>query len=104
MSAPDPQPGVWQLAEWLGGLALAACTGLFKLISSKASKEELAAVVRRSDEQFATTRDDIGRMFEELKADRDEASTARHDMRDKMQSIALTVARLEGKIDNGGHL
>jgi outer membrane murein-binding lipoprotein Lpp len=100
MSAGN-ESGFWGAAVVV---VLAAIGAISRWVSGKASKDDLTAAISRFDEHHALARDDIERMFEEMKADREDASRARHDMRDKMQSIALTVARLEGKIDNGGHI
>ncbi len=101
MSAPEGDQGLWGAAV---AVALAIIGSFSKWISNKASKDELAAAIARFDEHHANARDDIERMFEEIRADREDAGQSRHDIRERVQSIALTVARLEGKLEKGGHI
>lgn len=79
------------IAAWAGPVCVGAIAWIGKHTIGK---------VERLDQQKAD-REEIRTIIEELRADRQSADASRQDLHEKVNTVALTVARLEGRLGNG---
>lgn len=99
MSAPEHDGGLWG-AIIVSGLGIIG--GAWKWISSRASKNELAAAINAVTGTHTAMRDEIAELREDVRTSAEEGQERGQDIREALNNVALKVASLEGEI-NGGH-
>ena len=95
----DQATGAYQIAEWLGGIAVAGLGWVWRQISAKASKEELADAVRDLREQHATMLERVDEHYEEAKESRERLYSKVDDINKTLGATMVTLSHLQGKFD-----
>jgi hypothetical protein len=102
MSAPDPGwPG--HIGDAFATLAVTICVALWRFVTSKASKEELAAAVREQKEQNAAMLERIDDHYEEARESRerlyDKVDEFAKDFNKGLGATMVSLSRLQGQLD-----
>lgn len=89
----DQPPGAWQIIEWLGTALVVVVQAVFGYQIVRIGKLE-EAVANKADESDVTRV--LREIRDEMQADRLEAGRSRDALHEKVNRVALGVARLEG--------
>jgi len=98
MNGPD-QPGAFQFAQWLGGLSVLACGWLWREISGKASKNELADAVLALKEQNAAMLERVDEQYEDANRARDRLYEKFDEMNRTLGATMVSLSHLQGQLE-----
>ncbi len=79
------------------------CTGLWRFVSSKASKDELADAIRAADKQTAALLERVDNHYDEAREDRqrlyDKVDDFAREFNKTLGATMVSLSRLQGQLD-----
>jgi hypothetical protein len=95
----DSQSWLRLIASGLGTVTFAACLALWRVISSKASKVDLAAAVETMERQHALMLERIDEHYEESKESRERLFDKFDEINKGLGATMVALSRLQGRLD-----